>query len=94
MLFSRVSAYLSVSSSSSPGASVHLMYSFSVSCFNSLVPGTVLVEFEYPVVAYNLTTYSAEFSGQTDTKLGSKLVSKIIWEVNRTVKGVNWKLMG
>ena len=73
---------------------MHLIYSFSVSCFNSLVPGPVLVEFEYPVVAYNLTTYSAEFSGQTDTTLGSKLVSKIIWEVIRTVKGVSWKLMG
>lgn len=41
----------------------------------------VLMEFEYPVVAYNLTTYSAEFSGKTDTKLGSKLVNKIIWEM-------------
>lgn len=92
MLLSRVCAFLS--SSSSPGVSVYLVYSFSVSCFNSLVPGPVLVEFEYPVVAYNLTTYSAESSGKTDTKLGSKLVSKIIWEVIRTVKGVNWKLMG
>lgn len=73
---------------------MHLIYSFSVSCFNSLVPGPVLVEYEYPVVTYNLTTYKGEFSGKTDTKLGSKLVSKIIWEVTRTVKGVNWKLIG
>lgn len=53
-----------------------------------------MVEYEYPVVTYNLTTYKGEFSGRTDTKLGNKLVSKIIWEVIRTVKGVNWKLIG
>ena len=73
---------------------MHLIYSLSVSCFNSLVPGPVLVEYEYPVVTYNLTTYKGEFSGKTDTKLGNKLVSKIILEVIRTVKGVNWKLIG
>lgn len=43
------------------------------------------MEFEYPLTAYSDNT-AQEFGGKTDTKLGSKLVNKIIWEVIRTVK--------